>query len=128
MATLPLGVRVFLCTQATDMRKSFDGLIAATKTLIGADPLSGHLFVFMNRKANYAKVLYWSRGGYCLWAKRLERGRFAKGVTMTAGVSVQMTDTELMMWLDGIELSRTMQRKRFVLPARPHASAIIHAC
>ena len=128
MATLPLGVRVFLCTQATDMRKSFDGLIAATKTLIGADPLSGHLFVFVNRKANYAKVLYWSRGGYCLWAKRLERGRFAKGVTMTHGVSVQMTDTELMMWLDGIELSRTMQRKRFVLPARPHASAIIHAC
>jgi len=128
MATLPLGVRVFLCTQATDMRKSFDGLIAATKTLIGADPLSGHLFVFVNRKANYAKVLYWSRGGYCLWAKRLERGRFAKGVTMTPGVSVQMTDTELMMWLDGIELSRTMQRKRFVLPARPHASAIIHAC
>jgi len=128
MATLPLGVRVFLCTQTTDMRQSFDGLIAATKTLIGADPLSGHLFVFVNRQANYAKVLYWSRGGYCLWAKRLERGRFAKGVTMAPGVSVQMTDTELMIWLDGIELSRTVQRKRFVLPARPGTSEIIHPC
>ena len=128
MATLPHGVRVFLCTQATDMRKSFDGLIAATKTLIGADPLSGHLFVFVNRQANYAKILYWSRGGYCLWAKRLEQGRFARGAVATAGVSVQMTDTELMMWLDGIELSRTMQRKRFVLPASREASAIIHAC
>ena len=106
---------------------SGDGLSAAQKSVIGADSLSGHLFVFVNRKANYAKVLYWSRGGYCLWAKRLERGRFAKGVTMAPGVSVQMTDTELMMWLDGIELSRTMQRKRFVLPARPHASAITHA-
>lgn len=54
MATLPHGVRVFLCTQATDMRKSFDGLIAATKSVIGQDPLSGHLFVFVNRQANYA--------------------------------------------------------------------------
>ncbi len=52
MATLPLGVRVFLCTQTTDMRKSFDGLIAATKSVIGQDPLSGHLFVFVNRQAN----------------------------------------------------------------------------
>ena len=100
MATLPHGVRVFLCTQATDMRKSFDGLIAATKSVIGQDPLSGHLFVFVNRQANYAKVLYWSRGGYCLWAKRLERGRFAK--TSAAGVAVPMTYTQLMMWLDGI--------------------------
>ncbi len=54
MATLPHGVRVFLCTQATDMRKSFDGLIAATKSVIGQDPLSGHLFVFVNRQANRA--------------------------------------------------------------------------
>jgi len=116
MATLPLGVRVFLCTQATDMRKSFDGLIAATKTLIGADPLSGHLFVFVNHQANYAKVLYWSRGGYCLWA------------TMAPGVSVQMTDTELMMRLDGIEYRHTVQRKRFTLPAAAHASRIIESC
>ena len=68
MATLPLGTRVFLCVKPTDMRKSFDGLIAATKTVIGQDPLSGHLFVFVNRKSDYAKCLYWSRGGYCLWA------------------------------------------------------------
>ena len=105
MATLPHGVRVFLCTQATDMRKSFDGLIAATQSVLGQDPLSGHLFVFVNRQANYANVLYWSRGGYCLWAKRLEQGHFAK--TSAPGIAVPMTDTQLMMWLDGIELSRT---------------------
>lgn len=132
MPTLPYGVRVFLCTQATDMRKSFDGLIAATRALIGQDPLSGHLFVFVNGRANYAKVLYWSRGGYCLWAKRLERGRFARAVRTArvgdAPASVPMTDTELMMWLDGIEIDQVKRRKRFVLPASTSASAILHAC
>ena len=115
MATLPHGVRVFLCTQATDMRKSFDGLIAATKSVIGQDPLSGHLFVFVNRQANYAKVLYWS--------KRLERGRFAK--TSAAGVAVPMTDTQLMMWLDGIEMRSTVQRTRFALPEGRGSAAIM---
>jgi transposase len=123
MATLPHGVRVYLCTQSTDMRKSFDGLIAATKSVIGKDPLSGHLFVFVNAKANYAKVLYWSRGGYCLWAKRLERGRFAK--VAAGGCAVAMTDTELMMWLDGIELSRTVQRVRYSRPETGQSAAIM---
>lgn len=101
------------------MRKSFDGLIAATKTLIGQDPLSGHLFVFVNRKADYAKCLYWARGGYCLWAKRLEAGRFAKVVSESSTHVVAMTDTQWMMWLDGIELDRLRQRKRFVLERQP---------
>jgi len=125
MLAPPHGVRVFLCTQATDMRKSFDGLIAATKSVIGEDPLTGHLFVFVNRKANFAKALYWQRGGYCLWAKKLERGRFAR--VATQGRSVQMTDTQLMMWLDGIELADTRQKKRFVLPTRVASSATIGA-
>lgn len=113
---LPHGVRVLLCTQPMDMRKSFDGLIAATKTVLSENPLSGHLFVFVNRKATQAKVLYWSRGGYCVWAKRLERGRFAPA--RSSGVSMSMTDTQLMMWLDGIEIDRATQRRRFVLPAK----------
>ena len=121
MPTLPHGVRVLLCTQPTDMRKSFDGLIAATKTLLGEDPLSGHLFVFVNRKGTQAKVLYWSRGGFCVWAKRLERGRFAH--VDASGVSRSMTDTQLMMWLDGIELDATRQRKRFVLRTAQASSA-----
>ncbi len=123
MATLPHGVRVLLCTQATDMRKSFDGLIAATQSVLGENPLSGHLFVFVNRKANYAKCLYWSRGGYCLWAKRREQGRFAK--VAAKGSAVQMTDTQLMMWLDGLELADSRQRKRFALPTNATSSATI---
>lgn len=123
MVTLPAGVRVYLCTRATDMRKSFDGLIAATKSVIGVDPLSGHLFVFVNRQANYAKILYWSRGGYCLWAKRLEAGRFAR--VDANGTAALITDTQLMMWLDGIEMANTVQRKRFVLPRSASSSAIM---
>ena len=125
MLAPPHGVRVFLCTQATDMRKSFDGLIAATKSVIGENPLSGHMFVFVNRQGNYAKALYWQRGGYCLWAKKLESGRFAK--VATQGRSVQMTDTQLMMWLDGIELTQTRQKKRFALPTSAVSSATIGA-
>lgn len=123
MVTLPAGVRVYLCTRATDMRKSFNGLIAATKSVIGEDPLTGHLFVFVNKQANYAKVLYWSRGGYCLWAKRLEQGRFAR--VDVVGNAVVITDTQLMMWLDGIEMAKTVQKKRFVLPHSASTSAIM---
>jgi transposase len=125
MASLPSGVRILLCTQATDMRKSFDGLIAVTQSVLGESPLSGHLFVFVNRQGNYAKVLYWARGGYCLWAKRLEQGRFAQ--VGAHGVSVSMTDTQLMMWLDGIDWQSFKQKKRFDLPGAAPVSEIIRA-
>ena len=121
IAGVPGGVRVLLCTEPTDMRKSFDGLIAATKSVIGENPLSGNLFVFVNRQGNYAKALYWQRGGFCLWAKKLERGRFARIASEAA--SVTMTDTQLMMWLDGIELGEVRHRKRFELPAAASTSA-----
>lgn len=125
---LPHGVRVFVCTQPTDMRKSFDGLIAATRTVIGQNPLEGHLFVFVNRSMNLTKALYWSRGGFCVWAKRLERGQFARLASAGIGSnSAQITDTQLMMWLDGIELIGAVQRKRFVSPIKAGVSEIIVA-
>lgn len=120
MLALSQGVRVFVCTEPTDMRKSFDGLQALTRSLIKQDPLSGHLFVFVNRRSTHAKILYYSRGGFCVWAKRLDEGTFARMSTDHA--SATMTDTQLMMWLDGIELTNRHQRKRFVLPDRAHAA------
>ncbi|AGA91749.1 transposase [Thioflavicoccus mobilis 8321] len=69
-------VRVFLHGRPVDMRKSFTGLIALTQQALAQDPLSGHLFVFVNRRGDYLKILYWDRSGFCLWCKRLERGRF----------------------------------------------------
>jgi transposase len=69
-------VRVHVYGQPVDMRKSFDGLYALTRQELGADPLSGDLYVFINRRATQMKVLYWDRTGFCVWAKRLEQGRF----------------------------------------------------
>ena len=122
---LPHGTRVFVCTQPTDMRKSFDGLIAATRHVLKRNPVSGDLYMFVNRKATMVKGVYWTRGGFCLWAKRLERGRFAPLTDMQA--TSGLTDTQLMMWLDGIELSSMRQRKRFELPASHVASGIMRA-
>ena len=111
MLRLAANTRVFVSTDPTDMRKSFDGLYALTKTVLEQDPLSGHLFVFVNRKRDYAKILYFERGGLCLWAKRLEQGQFAK---LSGGHGVAtLSDTQLMMWLDGIGLEQRKQLKRF---------------
>lgn len=70
-------IRVFLYGLPTNMRKSFDGLYALARHDLQQDPLSGHLFVFVNRRGTQMKVLYFDRSGWCLWAKRLEAGRFA---------------------------------------------------
>ena len=111
MLRLAPGTRVFVSTAPTDMRKSFDGLYALTKSVLEQDSLSGHLFVFVNRKRDYAKILYFERGGLCLWAKRLEQGRFAC-LASERGV-VALSDTQLLMWLDGIALEQRKQLKRF---------------
>ena len=68
MLSLPPAVRVFISVEAADMRKSFDGLANETRHVIAQDPLSGHLFVFFNRRRTMVKVLYWDRNGYCLVA------------------------------------------------------------
>jgi transposase len=89
------------------MRQSFDGLVALVKSVLGEDPLSGSLFVFVNRRHNYLKLVYWDRTGFCIFAKRLERGRFAlPGTERTCEVSEQT----FRLILDGIMLGA---RRRF---------------
>lgn len=73
---LPESVRIFVCTVPQDMRRSFDGLALATRQLLGEDPQSGALFVFINKRSTRAKVLWWDRNGYCLLYKRLHRALF----------------------------------------------------
>jgi transposase len=101
-------VRVFLYGEPVDMRKSFTGLYALTKGELKQDPLSGHLFVFVNRRGDYLKCLYFDRTGFCLWAKRLERGRF---VSSWAAARTQELDwTGLKLLLEGIEPRRKKVR------------------
>ena len=75
---LPAAVRVFLCTRPTDMRKSFDGLLGMVHEHLGQDPLSGHLFLFLNRRRDRVKILFWEPDGLVIWYKRLEAGTFQK--------------------------------------------------
>jgi transposase len=102
-------IRVHLYGQPVDMRKSFDGLVALTQYGLGEDPLSGALFVFINRRATQMKVLYFDRSGFCVWAKRLEAGRFLSDWNEVR--TQQMDWTGLKLLLEGIETVR--QRKRY---------------
>ncbi len=76
MIGLPAGTRVWLAAGATDMRKGFDSLAAQAQTVLGKDPFSGHVFCFRGRRGDLIKLLWWDGDGLCLFAKRLERGRF----------------------------------------------------
>ena len=76
MIMLPSAVRIFLCTRPTDLRKSFDGLTGLVQECFGQDPLTGHLFLFLNRRRDRIKILYFDRDGLAIWYKRLEAGTF----------------------------------------------------
>jgi len=110
---LPPAVRVFVALGPADLRRGFDGLAALTQEVLRHDPLSGHLFVFWNRRRDRVKVLFWDRGGYVLWYKRLEKGRF-RFPTSEKQSSVEMEASELMLLLEGIELRGARRRPRFV--------------
>src|ERR1700720_3433989 len=102
MLSLPLPVRIFLCTRHADLRKSFDGLAQLVREFLGADPLSGHLFVFRNKRGDRLKLLYWDRDGYAIWYKRLEIGTFRFPASADGRVAMRAAD--LQMLLDGVDL------------------------
>ena len=95
--------RIFAYTQPTDMRKSFHGLLALVQRVFEEDPYSGSLFVFVNRRGNYVKILSWDRTGFALYAKRLERGRF---MFPSASDRQELSEQTLRFLLDGIPLGR----------------------
>lgn len=116
-------VRVHVYGRPADMRKSFDGLYALTCQELGQDPLSGNLFAFINRRATQIKVLYFDRTGLCVWAKRLEAGRFLSdwGKVQTR----EMDWTGLKLLLEGIEVKA--QKKRYKHVHRYNAVGILQA-
>jgi transposase len=114
MLTLPPSVHVYVATEPTDMRKSFDGLSAAVVERFGANPLCGHLFVFRNRRGDQIRVLFWDRTGYCILAKKLARGRFHLVRRPPEGAThLEVEAAELALMLEGIDLSDAKRRKRW---------------
>ena len=114
MLTLPPTVQIYLAAEPVDLRKGFDGLSAATRQLIQRDPLSGHLFVFINRRRNRMKVLVWQRSGFLLLYKRLEKGRFKLPQSPTPGRRhVELESSELTLMMEGIDLRGAKRRRRW---------------
>jgi transposase len=108
--TLSPAVRIYLATGATDLRRSIDGLAALVRERFDLDPLSGHLFLFRNRRGDRLKILAWDHGGFWVLYKRLEQGTFAwpaedqdDPVTMRSG--------DLVLLLSGIDLAQTRRRR-----------------
>lgn len=115
MLSLPSALRIFLATDPADMRKGFDGLSLLVRERIAQDPLSGHLFVFRNKRRDRIKILYWDKDGFALWYKRLEKGTFRFPEAKDGRVEV--TPAEMAAVLEGIDLSRARRFPRFSLPA-----------
>jgi transposase len=121
MLTLPSTVRIYVAAEPVDLRRGFDGLAAATREIIRENPLSGHLFVFTNRRSNRLKILLWEPSGYLLIYKRLERGRFRMPTTPRAGARhVELEATELALMMEGIDLRGARRRPRWV----PHENVL----
>jgi transposase len=111
---LPRAVRVYFATGPVDLRRSFDGLSSDVRTVLGRDPLSGHVFVFLNRRKTQVKLLLWTRGGFTIVHKRLEQGRFAFPQQVTNEATCVALDVhELSMLLEGIDMSRVRTSRRW---------------
>ena len=118
MLTLPANVKLYLAEEPVDFRRGFDGLAAIVEHQFGLSPLSGHVFVFLNKRRNQIRLLFWERDGFCLVSKRLESGTFRRKKRDGAGVTHFEIDTaELVLLLEGIEVSSMRRRKRYVHPS-----------
>ena len=117
------AVRIFVCLEPVDLRKSFDGLFALVQHHLHLDPLSGHLFVFRNRSGQRLKILYWDRDGLALWYKRLEQGTFQlpTPVAGSADAGREISAADLAMLLEGIDLGAARRRRYRRPAARPTA-------
>ncbi len=115
MLSLAAGTRIFVAAGPTDMRKGFDGLQGVISGVLQQDPLCGHLFLFVNRRRDKLKILYWDGDGLAIWYKRLEQGTFQLPEIKDDQPSVEMRSDELTMLLRGIDLATVQRRKRFSL-------------
>jgi transposase len=106
MMPLAPGTRVYLACRPVDMRKGFDGLSAQVGAMLRAEPYSGHVFVFRGKRGDYLKILHWDGTGLCLYAKRLENGRFVWPPILDEGY--RMSQAQLALLLEGMDWRRTV--------------------
>lgn len=124
MLTLPTNVKLFLAHDAVDFRKGFDGLAAIVEHSFGLEPISGHVFVFFNKRANQVRLLFWERDGFCLVAKRLEAGTFRRTKrTDNGSACIEVDAVELMLVLEGIDATAIRRRRRYK-PTQEHRENI----
>lgn len=110
-----VSVKIYLCTAPTDMRKGFDTLAVLVRDFLGRDPLSGHLFLFISRRRDRMKILYWDADGFAMWYKRLEQGTFRMPRAPSDAPGVELKASELAMLLEGIDLSSIKRTRRLRL-------------
>jgi len=115
MLSLPHQSRVFLCTAPVDLRKSFDGLSGLVESVFQSNVLDGHLFLFVNKRRDRIKALWWDHDGLIIWYKRLEAGCFEIPEPPADQAHVTLDATELAMLLGGVSLGSVKRRKRFSL-------------
>lgn len=122
MIFLPRAVRIYFSAAPCNLRKSFEGLSNEVRHVVGADPLSGHMFVFINRRASQVKILVWTRGGFTIVHKRLEKGQFSFPARLREGVaSIEIDVHELSMLLEGLAISRAPSAARWAPPFEARA-------
>jgi transposase len=107
MISLPSGTSIWIAAGITDMRRGFTGLSAVAQTVLEQNPYSGHVFVFRGRRGDLIKLLWWDGDGLCLFAKRLERGRFIWPHADNGAVS--LSRAQLSMLLEGIDWRRPIR-------------------
>jgi transposase len=115
MLSIAAGTRIFVSASATDMRKGFDALQGIVSGVLEQDPLSGHLFLFVNRRRDKLKVLYWDQDGLAIWYRRLEQGTYQMPKIAEDRKSAEIRSEELTMLLRGIDLRSIRRRKRMAL-------------
>jgi transposase len=108
--------QLFLYAEATDMRRSFDGLSGMVTSVLGRDPLDGSLYIFLNKRRNRMKCLVWERNGFWIFYKRLEKGTFEIPIHMPEHSAICISYDQLILILEGIDLKSIKRRPRYNHP------------
>ena len=113
MLSLPPSASIYLCVQPVDLRKSFDGLSGLVESVFQRNLLDGHLFLFLNKRRDRLKALWWDQDGLVIWYKRLERGTFEMPSFAESDAHLALDATDLALLLGGVSLATARRRKRY---------------